>query len=151
MKIAMYKGPPKKLVHKISHYAITLWTGQPYSHAELIPYDDVDVNGYPLCMSSSARDGGVRIKGIDINSGHWDIYHLPLITDAQRTYAATWFLERTNIAKYDYFALLWFIIPIRLENRKRWFCFESIAAALQLPNPHKFHAGNLLDYIRRPL
>lgn len=48
---------------------IQWWTGSIYSHCELV------VDG--ACYSSSAMDGGVRCKRIDLDPEKWDVVDLP--------------------------------------------------------------------------
>lgn len=52
VQIAFYRGPPRRWLHKLSHWLICLFTLSRYSHCELV------IDG--VCWSSSARDGGVR-------------------------------------------------------------------------------------------
>lgn len=142
MKLAMYKGPPTELVHTISHEGICLVTGSDYSHAELV-FGELDRHGKCLCASASARDHGVRFKNIDlVTSGRWDLY--PIKGDEAAAYR--WFTEHQG-AGYDYFGLGWFILPIdQINDPKRYFCSEAIAAALGYARPLKFHPQRLLDH-----
>lgn len=147
MKLAMYKGPPSDMAHRVSHWFTCLWTRSIYSHCELAFYQSP--GGKHLCASSSARDGGVRFKYIDLSSGHWDVYDIP---KQPRTDAVIreWFNAKSDDrAKYDWFGLLWFILPIKaFNNPRRYFCSEAIAAALGLPKPHKYHPQKLLDRLK---
>ena len=145
MKLAMYKGPPSDFSHKVAHLFTCLWTRSNYSHVELMLHESAVMNGKWLCASSSARDGGVRLKYINLNSGHWDIYDLPNFDRDAYNNAKAWFYEKGG-AKYDWFGLLWFVLPVKaFNNPKRYFCSEAIASALGLPKPHKFHPQKLLD------
>jgi hypothetical protein len=144
MKIAMYKGPPDDFWHTVGHKGTCLWTRSRYSHCELV-FGDAPVGGKHLCASSSARDGGVRFKRIDLASGRWDVYELPGYDEFDEAYARQWFNDN-DAAKYDHFALLWFILPISAFDRsKRFFCSEALAAALGMRHPHKQHPQRLLD------
>jgi len=147
MKIAMYKGPAKSLFQRFFHWLTCMVTGSVYSHCELV----IDVNivqGYALCMSSSMRDGGVRLKQINLSSGHWDVFDLPTFSPADRQRALQWFIDHENEG-YDWLGLLWFLIPVSFEKRRRWFCSEAIAASLNLPDPHKLHPQRLLDILSK--
>jgi hypothetical protein len=141
MQLALYKGPASDFWHKVGHQAICLWTDSPYSHCELVfgqPGDD----GTSLCGSSSSRDGGVRLKLIDLSSGHWDLQDLPLYSPQEEQYALQWFIDHTD-AKYDWLGLPFFVIPIRAEDRKRWFCSEACAAALRYHKPYQYTPKSL--------
>lgn len=144
MKIAMYKGPPGDFWHKVGHWATCLWTRSKYSHCELV-FGDAPVGGKHLCASSSARDGGVRFKRIDLASGRWDVFSLPGVDGFDEAHARQWFQDHAGLP-YDHLALLWFVLPINQFNRsKRFFCSEAVAAALRMRKPHKFHPQLLLD------
>lgn len=134
MKIAFYKGPPSGMVHYISHYLTRFWTMSKYSHAELV------IDG--ICYSSSARDGGVRAKEIDLNSGRWDVFHISN-DNILKNKALLWFNEH-NGDSYDYRNIVRFIIPFIGHNKNHWVCFESIGAALGIKEPHKLDADDLL-------
>jgi hypothetical protein len=139
MKIAMYKGPPTHFLHKVGHAVINFWTGSDYSHCELV-FGQPNMHGSSLCASSSARDGGVRFKWINLKDGKWDVYDLPGFDEKT---AKAWFYDRQGL-KYDYLGLLWFVLPIRkFNNPRRWFCSEAIGAALGLDRPHKLHPEKL--------
>lgn len=144
MKLAMYKGPPGDTAHRLSHWFTCLWTRSRYSHCELAFYQSP--GGKHLCASSSARDGGVRFKYIDLASGHWDVFDLPQqpVTDGV---ARAWFNTQSDArASYDWFGLLWFVLPVKaFNNPRRYFCSEAIAAALGLPKPHKYHPQKLFE------
>ncbi len=64
VKLALYTGK-KHLMNRL----ICGWAGSDFSHMELV------VDG--LCYSSSALDGGVRCKTIDLTDGNWLIVPLP--------------------------------------------------------------------------
>jgi hypothetical protein len=145
VKIAMYKGPPKDALHQVGHLATRLRTWSKYSHCELV-FGDPDLFGMSMCASSSGRDGGVRFKRININSGRWDVYALPNTYD--EPYARQWFEDHKG-APYDHLALLWFVLPINSFDRsKRFFCSEAMAYALKIRRPHKIHPQKLLDVTR---
>ena len=140
MKLAMYKGPATGFFHRIAHEFTCLWTSSDYSHCELV-FGGPDRYGLTLCASSSGRDGGVRFQKIDLASGRWDVYEIRGNEEA----AARWFVHN-DPAGYDWFGLLWFVLPIKAFNSpRRYFCSEAIAAALGMPKPHKFHPQRLLE------
>ena len=127
LSLALYKGPPSDLLHIIGHNATRLWTWSKYSHAELV------IDG--VCWSSSARDGGVRSKVIDLDSGKWDVVKL---TDNLliKSNALLWFKQHEG-DEYDYRNILRFVIPIVGHDKRKWVCYEACAAALGIGNAHK--------------
>lgn len=129
--IAFYKGPPRNdLWHSISHYAIRLWTWSKWSHAELV------IDG--VCYSSSSRDGGVRSKVIDLDSGRWDV--VPIEID--ETSALAWFMGNDG-DKYDWAGIWRFVLPFLPHGKRRWFCFEAIGQSLGFAGAHKLTANDL--------
>lgn len=145
MTLAMYKGPAAKALYQFTHWFTCLWTHSDYSHCELV-FGGPDEDGLSMCASSSARDGGVRFKRIDLSSGHWDIYPLPQFTEADYRSAMAWAVECGD-AKYDWLGLLWFLLPIRFEHPRRFFCSEAVGHMLRLPEPYKLHPQRLLDLL----
>ena len=132
--IAFYKGPPTDDVwHIISHYAIRLWTWSKYSHAELV------INGY--CYSSSARDGGVRFKKIDLGSGRWDV-----IPVRGSQVEALWWFDQHKGQPYDWLNILRYLFPFIPQRADRWVCFEAISAMLGLAGGHKLTGGDLYKW-----
>lgn len=140
MHIAMYKGPAQGWLHRLSHWAVSMWTRSQYSHCELVFDGLAPPNSY--CASASARGGVVRFTRINLDSGRWDVYELKGFDEV---YARQWFNDHAGRG-YDYLGLLWFLLPIKAINHpQRFFCSEAMAHALQLPKPHKFHPQRLLD------
>jgi hypothetical protein len=131
-QIAFYKGPPVgDWQHTVSHYSIRVWTLSKYSHAELV------IDGW--CYSSSARDGGVRRKLIDLTSGRWDVVDIECDTDA----VLAWFLQHDG-ENYDWAGICRFVVPFLPHRQNQWFCFEALAAALGQAAAHKFTANDLV-------
>lgn len=146
MKLAMYKGPAKSWHYRVSHWFTCLWTRSDYSHCELV-FEGQDLYGESLCASSSGRDGGVRWARINLGSGHWDVYPVT-VTAEQEAAAHLWFSQNAG-DPYDWLGLLWFVLPIRaFDQPSRYFCSESIAAALGLERPHKYHPQKLLEALQ---
>jgi hypothetical protein len=112
MQLAFYKGRTR-----LFDRAVQWYTQGPYSHCELV------IDGQ--CYSSSLRDGGVRVKTIDLMSGNWDV--VP-VAENQKL-ALDWFTLHLG-DKYDTAGLFGFVLPWRLEARSRWFCSEACAEAL---------------------
>lgn len=146
MYLAFYKGPASTLAKTIFHEAVCFKTGSEYSHVELVYA--LDMFGMGMCFSSSGRDGGVREKQIDLASGHWDVYDVSEIFDShEEAYALDWFMSHLG-AKYDYFGLLFFVLLVRTESKRAYFCSEAVAAALQLREPWKIHPQALFEFIK---
>lgn len=146
MYLAFYKGPATGFKNVLFHEAVCWKTDSEYSHVELV--FDIDLFGVGTCWSSSARDGGVRRKQIDLTSGHWDVFDVSQIFDShEEAYALAWFETRVG-AKYDYFGLLFFVVHLRTEDRRAYFCSEAVAAALQLRDPWKYPPGKLYDFVK---
>lgn len=137
MQLAFYKGPAAGLVPSIVHWATCVFTLSRYSHVELV------IDG--VCYSSSARDGGVRAKRIDLASGHWDVVALPAdFRDEAK--ALAWF--RTRLGQhYDWAGVLRFVPLLRWLPRepRQWFCSEAVAAALGFPNPDTWTPADLSE------
>ena len=135
MQLALYKGPPSSFIHNISHYITRLGTWSKYSHAELV------ING--RCYSSSARDGGVRGKDINLFSGHWDVFDITSNEDIKQR-ALRWFSSHDGQA-YDYRNVVRYVFPFIGHNKNHWVCYEAIGAALGINRPHMLTAEKLLE------
>ena len=132
LRLALYKGPPTDLAHKIAHWAVCTFTGSIYSHCELV------ING--VCWSASARDGGVRGKVIDLHSGRWDVIDLPeQLSEAD---ALAWFKAHDGL-RYDWAGVMRFAIPFLPLSVGRWFCSEACGAALGIGQAHKLTPRSL--------
>lgn len=136
MKLALYRGPAQDLAHKIAHWAVCTFTGSIYSHCEVV------ING--VCWSASARDGGVRGKKVDLNSGRWDVIDLPAQMDEAA--AVAWFMEHDGAA-YDWAGVLRFALPFLPQRRGQWFCSEACAAALGMPGAADLSPQNLMEVL----
>lgn len=130
--IAAYKGPASGLFNAIFHKGVCLVTASKYSHCELV------IDG--VAYSASARDGGVRSKLIDFNSGKWDLY--PVTVD--KDYVLSFFKE-TEDDPYDYLGLGYFLTGIAMGSLGKWFCSEWCAKAMKKANPHTYHIQKLVD------
>jgi endogenous inhibitor of DNA gyrase (YacG/DUF329 family) len=138
MKLAFYKGtkaenPQAKLFDR----AVCAWTGGRFSHCELVISGSLD---QAVCWSSSQRDGGVRCKNIDLNTGRWEIVEIPPSFDGLA--AVSWFIKHEG-EPYDTAGLFGFILPWRTENKRKWFCSESCAAALGIGKHWAIHPNEL--------
>lgn len=135
--IALYKGPPdRNLAQWLGYWAVRIWTWSRWSHAELV------LDG--VCWSSSARDGGVRGKVIDIASGHWDVVELNL-TGYEVDSALQWFSGHLG-AGYDWLNIGRWVAPFLGQNRERFICFEAIGNALGMAGAHRLDADDLYEW-----
>lgn len=102
-----------------------------YSHCEII-IDD-------LMISSSFRDGGVRIKKFN-NSKKWDLVEIKNVSEEK----IKAFLYEELGKKYDYLGVLG-ILFFNKDNENKWFCSELCLKALQIGGIYKlgkFNASN---------
>lgn len=137
MHLALYKGPPDDLPHKLSHWAIRAWFLSRWSHSELM----IDGIGY----SASARDGGVRSKQIDFYSGRWDL--LPIYGAESLKRWALAYHEETKGWRYDYLGVAAYPLPWLFKHDPgKEFCFEHTANQLGLADAHRMTPGQLYDF-----
>lgn len=119
--LALYVGPAEGLRPTITHNVIKAVTKSKYSHCEIA------ING--IGYSSSERDGGVRAKEIDFNSGKWEIVDLPWVEPAKVLSLYEW----TQDDGYDFWGLRLFLnIPDPTDAPDLWWCSEWCAAAIGL-------------------
>ncbi len=129
LRLALYKGPPTDLAHKLAHWAVCTFNASPYSHCELV------LDG--VCWSASARDGapgkpdGVRGKVIDLTSGRWDVIDI----SGDESAALAWFKAHEGL-RYDWAGVARFAVPFLKVSANRWFCSEACGAALGIGQPH---------------
>lgn len=118
-KLAFYKAEYGDWKEKI----LAFLTGGPFSHVEFILQDFP--NGDSLCFSSSTRDGGTRIKRMNINNEHWIIYPL-YRTESNTIY--DFCIDRCGVP-YDWWSILLFFFPFTLQNNK-YYCSEIVSIIL---------------------
>jgi hypothetical protein len=135
LRAAFYRGTHAGLPG-VYNRVVRWWTRSKYSHVEL-----VFSTGH--AASSSYMDGGVRFKMIDFNEDKWDFVDLPAHLERA---AFGWFLAHRG-QKYDLLGNLHFIVAPVADDKRRWFCSESVAAALGLPDPWRYDPGTLASAI----
>jgi hypothetical protein len=109
-----------------------------YRHTEIILSSGISV-------SSSYRDKGVRFKYIDYSEpGMWDFYPLP---DHLEPRVIAWYLEHEG-EEYDNMGNVRFLFGLIDEDKAKWFCTESNAAALGLPDAWRYSPGALLAILQ---
>lgn len=134
--LALYKGPANdNFLHWITHWAIKIRTLSKYSHAEL------QVDGE--CYSSSARDGGVRKKKINLASGKWDVYEV--LADHKKI--IDWF-EKHDGDKYGWRGIIRFILPFVHQKPNEKFCFEAVAEMLGFRETEKINGSDFSDWVQ---
>ena len=146
--VMAYKGPPKDFLHKLGHWGICRFselrhlvrTGKfkkvIYSHVEL----NINGNSY----SSSSRDGGVRMKYIDVLSGSWDLFEV----EADELYALNWF-NRNAGKKYDWAGIFRFLLPFLPHAKDQYFCNEAVASMLKMKNPSDDTPDEFVERIKK--
>ena len=138
MQAAFYKGR-KRLFNRLTSW----WLRGPYSHCELVL--EIDATGRAVCASSSAMDGGVRIKHMHLNPDHWDL--VPVSGDA---HDAWHWLAQHHGDGYDYLGLFGFIARVLGHDKARWICSEAVAEMLGMPESWRFDPCSLWAALSRP-
>lgn len=137
MRIAFYKGR-KRLFNRVTSW----WLKGPYSHCELVLC--TDANGLAVCASSSAMDGGVRIKHMQLDPAHWEL------VDVGGDLEQAWVWLRTHKGDgYDYLGLFGFVARVLGHDKGRWVCSEAVAAMLGIPDAWRFDPCSLWAAISR--
>lgn len=117
---------------------VSWWTKGPYSHVEIIV--DAVGDGYYACLSSSFRDGGVRIKNMPLPADRWDIVEVRLPVDEEK--ALLWY-RNYHGAKYDVLGLFGFVFRRGIEDDHKWFCSEVAADILSFAEPWRYDPNAL--------
>lgn len=119
---------------RIAARVIQWWTGSIYSHCELV------IDGW--CYSSSAMDGGVRRKRIDLDPEKWDVAPLPWADDQR----ALDYFTATDHHRYGWAGLvLSQLLNLNRSIDKAQFCSQWCAAALGLPSPATYSPRTLVE------
>jgi len=119
MKIAFYRAIAGDWRDK----CVAIASVSKYSHVELVFSNDE-------CASSSARDGGVRTKFIDLQD-HWDVFDL--VGEFDESVIRYWF--RINDSDvYDWQGAIGSIFHIDLTSEDKKFCSYACAICLGI-NP----------------
>jgi hypothetical protein len=126
MKVAFFRGTHPGLPGLFC-VVVKWWLRGDFSHAELV-FGEPNEQGQSLCWSSTFLDKGVRSKLQDISTDEWVVVDLPT-NDFVEDAALAWFRQHEG-QPYDVRALLGFVFRRVPQTKKRWFCSESVAAAL---------------------
>ena len=135
MRVAFYKGT-RPGIAGIYNRLVRWWCQGQYSHCELIFADGV-------AASASFADGGVRFKAIDFDPANWDFVDVPHANEAA---ARDWFSLREG-ASYDLVGNLRFIVSPLPDDPNRYFCSESVMAALGFAHPWRFCPNGAYDIL----
>lgn len=131
MKIALYKSTHTGTAG-IYNRLVRWWDHGLYSHCEIIFSDGKSA-------SSSYLDKGVRFKDIVYDPSRWDFFEIP---DSYEADARIWFNDHLgqgyDLAGNARFALGFLNLP-----DDKWFCSESIAAALGMHEPWRMSPNGL--------
>lgn len=142
MQIAFYKGTRPGLAGLFNR-AVRWWTRGPYSHCELVLWQQAD--GSAVCGSSSNLDGGVRRKVIVLDPARWDVFDIPWANQAA---ALDWFIRHDGEA-YDSGGLFGFVWRRGDgDDRSKWWCSESLAAALGFVDPWRICPNGLAALVK---
>lgn len=135
--VAFYQAPGDWL-DKLIRQA----TDSPYSHCELV-MGPLEIGQTARAISSSYRDGGVRIKEITFDAGKWFLVPVPWAGPSAFDRAA-----RHIGARYDTIGAVLTQFPtLRAQSDARWFCSELTAFALGLFKPETLSPGALALYL----
>ncbi len=130
ISIHFYKSKHGKLYDKL----ISLFTFGPYSHVEMN-------FGFGKSFSSSPRDGGVRFKNISYEKGKWDSVLIEV--DREQQSIMEKFCQEQVGKNYDFLGCFGVFFRVFRGPKRKWFCSEVIAAALQsvniLNSSEKYH------------
>ena len=133
MKIAFYRAIAGDWRDK----CVAIASVSKYSHVELVFSNDE-------CASSSARDGGIRFKFIDLNSGRWNVFELNLDLDEEAI--RYWFhIHKDNT--YDWPGAIASAFGIDISDDDKKYCSYACAAALSV-NP-TITPGGLFRHLKK--
>ena len=134
--LAFYKGNGPSFYDRMVDGAIRLFTKGEYSHVELavkkeVSRDDGSIATVYECYSSSPRDGGVRVKQINVdNPEQWVLYKLKC-TDEDRIKS---YYEVTKGKKYDLRGALGVVLGFR-QKKNRYFRSSETTASTSTSAP----------------
>lgn len=118
--------------------AIRWATDSEISHSELALVDHETT--WCRAISASARDGGVRIKDIDLGSGNWMVQRVGAWADVE---ACRWARAWLGYG-YDWKGILMSqTLAFHRHSESRKFCSELVGLALGLHRPNTLSPGTL--------
>ena len=128
-------------------WCIRFATRSKYSHVEIILGYPEFPNGQTVfeCFSSSARDGGVRLKNIHLREDRWDLVTTHWPGDETKHDGFFSYLG----LKYDYIGIfLSQTLNLARHDKRRWFCSEICAGYLGLSQPQTYSPSRLYEAIK---
>lgn len=144
--LASYKGFSSNPLNSLAAYLIRKFSRGLYSHNEIvISAIGEDPFTSPVnCISSSARDHGVRLKTMILSPEKWDL--TPLSIDSE----IAWSWYRENDGKgYDYLGVARFVLPFFTRPHKtKWFCSEACASILGFTDPWRYDPSTLHSMVQ---
>jgi len=132
--IAFYKGRGGNWWQKAQDGLIRFFTRGQYSHCEIAVQTS---SGHYQCVTSSPRDGGVRMKTMHLPADKWDKIRVEASYDDVNNFYA---LHKGK--KYDWLGVLGFVLRTR-QNPNRYFCSEYVAEFLEMHEPWRFSPNDL--------
>jgi hypothetical protein len=109
MKLALKKTPSKSLFGKIFGQLIKWRLVSTYCHGGIVIGNLVYHCNYDHGLYAS-----------EFNQDGWEFYDVPAADDAQ----ALKLFEDMQGVKYDWFGILGFILPFKLQRKEKLYCFE---------------------------
>lgn len=114
--LACYHGKAKKPLHRLCDSITRFFTRGKYSHCELaIALPD----GRYQCYSSSYRDGGVRVKVMNLPADKWDLLPLDGLSAADIKH----YFDQTQGLGYDLLGALGCVAGLP-QRQDKFFCSE---------------------------
>lgn len=152
VKIAFYKAEKGKLLDKIIAWwtrpnFFKFWESGKYSHVEIVFCDKRNI-----CFSTSPRENKTRWKYIDdlYTSGKWDFLEVKYTDKTFENYLI-FNCNKEEGKPYDWLCIfLTNIIPLNIENPKKWMCSELVAKLVyNLKHSNTYTPNKLYDYINK--
>lgn len=110
-----------------------------YSHCEVVVPTNTD--GEYTCFTSSNRDGGVRMKIMELPPERWDLVELEISLEEVIA-----FFEKTKGLKYDFPGACGVILGFG-NIKSRYFCSEWCAECLGIDKPYRFSPNSLYKHL----
>lgn len=141
--LAFYKGRSPSRASRVLDGCIRFATRGRFSHVELIS-GHVNYGWCANCYSASGRDGGVRIKRIQLSQDSWELVYI----DQDHVQPVQFITDRLG-AKYDYAGIVFsHFLAFGRHNPDKWFCSEICAAALGVRMPERISPQLLYNIVQ---
>jgi hypothetical protein len=121
---------------------ICWWMRGPYFHSEVILAENADGT---YTIASSVPGTGVRTAvNQSLPAADWDIIEGPGDVNT----AIAWFAAHNGEA-YDWLGLLrFFMPPLTLWNKSKWWCTDADLASVGWTGTHRFEPNGMADFLR---